>query len=63
MNRRPERTAVGKVAQVEGDTERASTANAGAGGTLLHHQPMHGCTGSAPCVSSRLRTRDTYFWR
>jgi hypothetical protein len=62
MHRRPEKKAVGKVAQVEGGTERASTANAGAEGTMLHHQPMHGCTGSAPCVNSRHRVR-THLWR
>jgi hypothetical protein len=54
MDRHPEKTAVGKVAHVEGDTGTDSTAKAAAAGAPpQHHQPMHGCTGSAPCVSSR----------
>jgi hypothetical protein len=47
-------------AQVEGGTETApKSAKTAAAGTLLHCQPMNGCTWSAPCVSSRRRTSTT----
>jgi hypothetical protein len=64
MDRRPEEMAVGKAAEVEGGTETAPrTAKVATASALLHFQPMNGCAWSAPCVSSRRRTRKPCFSR
>jgi hypothetical protein len=64
MDRRPEETAVVKVAQLEGGTETALTSAKVTTASALHHcQPMNGCTWSATCASSRRRARKPCFSR